>query len=897
MRKFLITMMCFVMVVCFMPTAAFADTTVNSETELQNAISSGGTITLSQDIILTGDLNIAAEVFFGGSGKIILKDEIKLTSKTDIYEHLKTDDKHYVAYSYDGNTFVYFKSDVTNASSGYDLYMAGHPTVIETLGDGTESHIKLTYNDNGDTYTIKYLNSTPAVVYGGVKDVTADLETTSLTLKSGTVTALVGGSKVSGRTGSVQKALINIEGGKVVQTSGCNPNGVITAVWYWGPDVEEFEFNMTGGFVQEIYGGATTSSYQDAKNSEFTVDKFTAQISGGKIDKLWSGASALTAGGNKTQTVKSAKIIINDSAAIGTIYGGGFANWNGSKAVVNSTEITINGGTVDTVFGGGQNGTSEQYNNSATSEVQNVVITVNGGTVGAVCGGGVNRHYNDRYWVDEDGGVVKKNYNATQTLPVTHYSNVQNATLNIKAPVNTVWLGGNSWAHVGTATANINANVEELSCIGNYGYVEKANINISKGVQVDQIDMVRSGIVGDVNIENSGAVTTLIAGAPANSYKSNMGVNKVAVLGSATVINNGSIENALLTYGLEQADNVKMQNVNLVVSSVEPNDNSTLADIPKKGVFETKDNSNWIVSEITIPENTTFNAGINSIAKDTIITVKEGSLISGIDGMDEGAVSAESAGTYICSDVNTVTPGTNHTHITDNALQYNDEYHWSVCTICGAMIGTREAHIFSNRECTVCDYVKPSPSKPYIPTIQKPTVEADANAKTTLSADGTKLTIEAAEGYEIADVTLNGVSKGAVKELTGLKTGDKVVVTTKAAANEPTLEEIKTQMAAINSDNFYARSKLVKTKSGKKAVKVTWYTTEDVEFDGVEIFRSTKRYSGYGTKPFYTTTKDVYYNTAIKDGAKYYYKVRGYVLVNGEKVYTDYSTKAWRTVK
>lgn len=184
----------------------------------------------------------------------------------------------------------------------------------------------------------------------------------------------------------------------------------------------------------------------------------------------------------------------------------------------------------------------------------------------------------------------------------------------------------------------------------------------------------------------------------------------------------------------------------------------------------------------------------------------------------------------------------------------------------------------------------------YIPTIQKPTVEADANAKTTLSADGTKLTIEAAEGYEIADVTLNGVSKGAVKELTGLKTGDKVVVMTKAAANEPTLEEIKTQMAAINSDNFYARSKLIKMKSGKKAVKVTWYTTEDVEFDGVEIFRSTKRYSGYGTKPFYTTTKDVYYNTAIKDGAKYYYKVRGYVLVNGEKVYTDYSTKAWRTV-
>ena len=68
-----------------------------------------------------------------------------------------------------------------------------------------------------------------------------------------------------------------------------------------------------------------------------------------------------------------------------------------------------------------------------------------------------------------------------------------------------------------------------------------------------------------------------------------------------------------------------------------------------------------------------------------------------------------------------------------------------------------------------------------------------------------------------------------------------------------------------------------------------------MKFDGVEIFRSTKRYSGYGKEPIYVSKSGVYYNTAITPGTKYYYKVRGYVLVNGEKVYTDYSTKAWRT--
>ena len=86
-------------------------------------------------------------------------------------------------------------------------------------------------------------------------------------------------------------------------------------------------------------------------------------------------------------------------------------------------------------------------------------------------------------------------------------------------------------------------------------------------------------------------------------------------------------------------------------------------------------------------------------------------------------------------------------------------------------------------------------------------------------------------------------------------------------------------------------------KNGKKAIKLTRKTDSDADFDGVEIYRSTKRNSGYGKKPLYTTTKNAYYNTAIKSGTRYYYKVRGFVTIDGEKVYTDWSAKAWRTVK
>ena len=108
---------------------------------------------------------------------------------------------------------------------------------------------------------------------------------------------------------------------------------------------------------------------------------------------------------------------------------------------------------------------------------------------------------------------------------------------------------------------------------------------------------------------------------------------------------------------------------------------------------------------------------------------------------------------------------------------------------------------------------------------------------------------------------------------------------------------IAQQKAAVKEMKFKLKSRQVTLRNGKKAVKVTWDTGSDLEFDGVAVYRSTKKNSGYGKKPFFTTEGDAYYNTAIKAGQKYYYKVRGFVYIDGEKVYTDYSYKAWRTVK
>ncbi|MGN0736459.1 MAG: bacterial Ig-like domain-containing protein [Anaerovoracaceae bacterium] len=187
----------------------------------------------------------------------------------------------------------------------------------------------------------------------------------------------------------------------------------------------------------------------------------------------------------------------------------------------------------------------------------------------------------------------------------------------------------------------------------------------------------------------------------------------------------------------------------------------------------------------------------------------------------------------------------------------------------------------------------------YIPSSQKPTVEAGEGVKVTLSADGTVATITVDDGYELEDVVLNGVSKGKVTEVKGLKTGDKLVVTAEKKPVEPT-EPTKEEILAVLADQkLVARSKLVTMKNGKKAVLITWYNRngEMMDFDGVEIYRSAKRNSGYGKKPIFTSVTGKYYNTAVKKGTKYYYKVRGFVIIDGQKYYTDYSLKAIRTVK
>lgn len=149
---------------------------------------------------------------------------------------------------------------------------------------------------------------------------------------------------------------------------------------------------------------------------------------------------------------------------------------------------------------------------------------------------------------------------------------------------------------------------------------------------------------------------------------------------------------------------------------------------------------------------------------------------------------------------------------------------------------------------------------------------------------------------------LNGVSKGAVTELTGLKTGDKVEIKTTKKADpiqpaDPSADNNAKIVKGVENTTIALKSKL--TKDGK--MLLTWTKSKGYKVDYFEFYRSTKKKSGYGTKAFFTT-KDgnwsKYLNTKdLKERKTYYYKVRGVRVIDGQTYYTQWSNKAWRTAK
>ncbi|MEF9922177.1 MAG: DUF4430 domain-containing protein [Anaerovoracaceae bacterium] len=109
---------------------------------------------------------------------------------------------------------------------------------------------------------------------------------------------------------------------------------------------------------------------------------------------------------------------------------------------------------------------------------------------------------------------------------------------------------------------------------------------------------------------------------------------------------------------------------------------------------------------------------------------------------------------------------------------------------------------------------------------------------------------------------------------------EKTIKEQEAIAEKEKLQKVE---AGIQSTKITS----LKAKASKGKVIVTWKKSKGYKVDGYQIYKSTKKTTDF--KKMTTKTNRRYVNTkSLKSGKTYFYKVRGYRVIDGKTVYTKW---------
>ena len=266
-----------------------------------------------------------------------------------------------------------------------------------------------------------------------------------------------------------------------------------------------------------------------------------------------------------------------------------------------------------------------------------------------------------------------------------------------------------------------------------------------------------------------------------------------------------------------------------------------------------------------------------------------------------------------------------HEHVWSSEWSFSNVYHWHNCTAPSCDITADKekngyaAHDFDDmNKCSICGYIKPSSigstssgnnSSNSTKSVQLDvsrdeggTVSPAGNIQIKYGSSQT-FTITPDDGYEVADVLVDGKSVGAVTSYTFEAVTENHTISAtfkKKDAKEPSSSDIgqtstEAKIKAAKSVRLKASSSQGVDKKGRRYIKVRW-TKKGSAVTGYQVYRSEKKNSGY--KKYFTTKKQCYYNTkSLKKGKRYYYKVRAYTVIEGKTYYSGWSNIAYRTVK
>ncbi|MCD8119348.1 MAG: hypothetical protein LUE29_07720 [Lachnospiraceae bacterium] len=614
--------------------------------------------------VTAGTLELTAGTYSGKFNGISGDGELVITGGTYNYDPIDYAADGYAVKTNSDTTYTVEKSDVVFNDN--EVFMCGHDVVI-TSQDGTDSdtNLILTYTDSENSeYRIYYTSTTAARIFGGY--LTPKVDTTNdtyrITLNSGTVDSLRGGSKGFSSLESISfdSAEITVNGGVV---------GIIASGWYYNQSANTFTVTVNGGTVTTIYGNGE-SSYVASQYIQSLIDAMmTIYSSSYTADQLAAMAAAydfISAVEDEdgdvsymyVPTVGTANITVK-GGTVTYVYGGGKAcTQNGSYTTYTSKDfsmvtdvanITIESGDVEYVNGGGFSGPEANWGETSGQDtviVNTANITVSGGNVTNLFAGGYNGQWKFTYKLNADGELVFSNYNGTnEDEEVRNKVYTANVTID-DGSIDYLYMGGRSYSYVETSNLTVNnGTIGTLSMSGNYGYVANANAGVAGGT-IAKLELLTRNYVGNIDLDVTGGTVTDFYAGVGGAYKNGncneatYNISTMAIMGDVDVnfAETAQPENAYLTTGLERAGNVSI-NVQLELIAMNLAASGYTGDETTSGNFKIADSADtsttWTATIYVDGDDVSFDRNGHNETSLVILPVK-----LGVSDDDTASVSA-----------------------------------------------------------------------------------------------------------------------------------------------------------------------------------------------------------------------------------------------------------------
>ncbi len=305
-----------------------------------------------------------------------------------------------------------------------------------------------------------------------------------------------------------------------------------------------------------------------ANGTEITIEE---DVSGKAIIK-WLGGSQIVppsttvfGGGGPGSNYDSSKITMNGGNVF-CVVGGGLSKEESNVAIVGNANIVVNGGTVSgNVVGGGY-----LYSSVNTSN-----ITINGGNIEAILGGGFAT-------IMIDGQIYNSGTEAEAQNSGTRVNDVSITVNDVSMPPDefssgVIYGGGHGPAYVGNTVLTINGGSMKKGYItagGSEGYVENAEVNIAGG-DMYLYQSLNKGTVGNVTtIMTGGSIEKFFVGGESGDPSVTGAINQCEIFlvgGEITTQLSAGINNAApLTLDNTQYKLVEIEDINITNDRVPP---------------------------------------------------------------------------------------------------------------------------------------------------------------------------------------------------------------------------------------------------------------------------------------------------------------------------------------